>query len=79
MGSQDVFTVSRVLVAETGGDKFPMAIALVAQSESDRARAARVVRAFRILGWPAALNAAIAYPGRGICGDGGVWEATRAY
>jgi hypothetical protein len=79
LGSQDVFTVSRVLVVEHGGDKFPMAIELVAQSETDRARAPRVFRAFRVLGWPAALNAAIAYPGRGICGDGGVWEATRAY
>jgi hypothetical protein len=79
LGSQDNFTVSRVLVVEHGGDKFPMAIELVAQPEGDRERAPRVFRAFRVLGWPATWNAAIAWPGRGICGEGGDWEATRAY
>ena len=73
---QDRFKISRALVVDHAGDKFPLAIELEAHSDTDRTRRPRRFTAFRIMAWPESMDAAIAYRGRGRCTNG-VWEATR--
>jgi hypothetical protein len=68
---QDTWTVSRALMSNVGGTTYPMLVELTSPNPRGDGRFdSRKLHLVRLCSWPAYVEDAVRFPGKGVCSRG---------